>query len=65
MDDSQIYNYDHQNDEVNRRNASDRPQSRQSQHTNSNGAGPGHGDHDQMHYQSGVDEADDENDDMW
>jgi len=63
VDDSQIYNYDHQTEESTPRNGSDRPQSRQAQHLQSNGAGPGHGD--KRDHQSSNNEVDDENDDMW
>lgn len=37
IDDSQIYDYDHQENEPTRRHGSDRPQSRTAQHTAENG----------------------------
>jgi hypothetical protein len=68
VDDSQIYDYDHQDDELSHGQSSHRPQSRASQHNTENG----YGDQNQQygHYAYGNSErhdhgAEDDDDDMW
>jgi hypothetical protein len=72
VDDSQIYDYDHQNEDPSRRQGSNRPQSRASQHNTENGysdQNQQYGRHGKDYYSYGHtdshDQGDDEDDEMW
>lgn len=71
VDDSQIYDYDHQDDEPSHGQSSHRPQSRASQHNTENGYGDQnqqygrHGNYHYGHSDSHDHGAEDDDDDMW
>ena len=72
VDDSQIYDYDHQDDESSNKQGSNRPQSRASQHNSENGYGDQgqYGRRGKEYYPYGgrsepPDHEEEEDDDMW